>query len=128
MGTHHIGSRKADWVRRILRLSKLEQMIGKGIVSVSEPATSLHIMLDDRSIRKSKFTVIVCFLEQIAYPGIGFVVPEHWMAKLPAYPINNIHANQVDMTKFINDRDAGYVRVKDQLWLWYDGHRKDQNG
>lgn len=134
MGTPHLGARKADWAGPVLQLSKVVRTTNTDIVAVLEPGSEVlanlqqefHTMLDDRSRNESKFIDIFCFFEEVAYPGIGLIVPKQ-SAILPAYPNNNIHANHVEMTKFVSDRDAGYVRVRDQLWLWYDGVRKNQD-
>lgn len=47
------------------------------------------------------------------------IVPKQ-SAILTAYPNNGIHATHTGMTKFKTTRYAGYVRVHDQLWFWYD--------
>ena len=46
-------------------------------------------------------------------------MPKH-SAILSAYPNCSIHANHIDIVRFSGPRDAGYIRVRDQLWLWVD--------
>jgi protein SERAC1 len=47
------------------------------------------------------------------------IVPKHSVI-LSAHPNRSIHANHMQMTKFSSNKDAGYVSVSDQLWLWVD--------
>jgi protein SERAC1 len=54
------------------------------------------------------------------------IVPKH-SAILSAYPNRSIHANHMQMTKFSGTKDAGYVSVSDQLWLWVDTLQKEAN-
>jgi len=53
------------------------------------------------------------------------IVPKQ-SAILTAYPNNGIHATHTGMTRFKTARDTGYVRVHNQLWLWYNTVEKDQ--
>lgn len=41
-------------------------------------------------------------------------------AKIPAYNSDTIHANHMDMTKFDNTADPGYVKVLNRLRIWTD--------
>jgi hypothetical protein len=66
---------------------------------------------------------IFCFYEELAYSGIGDVVPRQ-SAVLPEYPNASIHQNHSDMTKFSGVADPGYVRVRGQLWLWVEAVNK----
>lgn len=54
------------------------------------------------------------------------IVPKQ-SAILTAYPNNGIHATHTGMTKFKTAKDAGYVRVHDQLWLWYNAVEESQD-
>ena len=76
-------------------------------------------MLEDRRRNEGKWLEIFCFYEELAYPGIGDIVPRQ-SAILPEYPNASIHQNHSDMTKFSGATDPGYVRVRGQLWLWVD--------
>jgi protein SERAC1 len=51
------------------------------------------------------------------------IVPRQ-SAILPDYPNASIHQNHSEMTKFTSEKDAGYVRVRDQLWLWVEEAKK----
>lgn len=125
MGTPHLGSRKADWARPITQLSSLLRKTNKDIIAVLEPGSEMlanlqqefHTMLEDRRRNEGKWIEIFCFYEELAYPGIGDIVPRQ-SAILPEYPNASIHQNHSDMTKFGGATDAGYVRVRGQLWLW----------
>ena len=50
------------------------------------------------------------------------IVPRQ-SAILPAYPSASIHQNHSDMTKFASANDPGFIRVRDQLWLWTEAVR-----
>jgi protein SERAC1 len=52
------------------------------------------------------------------------IVPKH-SAILSAYPNRSIHANHMQMARFSGTKDAGYVSVSDQLWLWVDTLQKE---
>lgn len=54
------------------------------------------------------------------------IVPKQ-SAILTGYPNNGIHATHIEMTKFKTSKDAGYVRVHDQLWLWYNMVEESQD-
>jgi hypothetical protein len=127
MGTPHLGSRKADWAAPLTALSNLFRKTNKDIVAVLEPGSEMlsnlqqefHTMLEDRRTNEGKWLEICCFYEELAYPGIGDIVPRQ-SAILPEYPNASIHQNHSDMTKFGGVTDPGYVRVRGQLWLWVD--------
>jgi hypothetical protein len=127
MGTPHLGSRKADWAAPLTALSNLFRQTNKDIVAVLEPGSEMlsnlqqefHTMLEDRRRNEGKWLEIFCFYEELAYLGIGDIVPRQ-SAILPEYPNASIHQNHSDMTKFSGATDPGYVRVRGQLWLWVD--------
>ncbi|CAN9242410.1 unnamed protein product, partial [Alternaria alternata] len=127
MGTPHLGSRKADWAAPLTALLNLFHKTNRHIVAVLEPGSEMlsnlqqefHTMLEDRRRNEGKWLEISCFYEELAYPGIGDIVPRQ-SAILPEYPSASIHQNHSDMTKFSGATDPGYVRVRGQLWLWVD--------
>ena len=53
------------------------------------------------------------------------IVPKQ-SAILTAYPNNGIHATHKGMTRFKTAEDTGYVRVHNQLWLWYNTIEENQ--
>ncbi|KAF2488673.1 hypothetical protein BU16DRAFT_520428 [Lophium mytilinum] len=127
IGTPHLGSSKADWARPITRLSNLLRKTNKEIVAVLSPGSEMlanlqqefHTMIEDRRRNDGMWIDIFCFYEELSYPGIGDIVPRQ-SAILPDYPNASIHQNHSEMTKFSGEMDAGYIRVRDQLWLWAD--------
>lgn len=133
MGTPHLGSRKAEWAGPITQLSSLLRKTNKDIVAVLEPGSEMlanlqqefHTMLEDRRKNEGKWMEIFCFYEEVAYAGIGDIVPRQ-SAILPEYPNASIHQNHSDMTKFSGATDAGYIRVRGQLWLWVDTIKKQK--
>ncbi|KAK3309276.1 uncharacterized protein B0T15DRAFT_573290 [Chaetomium strumarium] len=54
---------------------------------------------------------IFCYFEEKPVHKIG-------MLSYPLISIKSIHMNHMDMMKFCGPRDAGYISVKDLLWLW----------
>lgn len=60
---------------------------------------------------------IECFYEEKPVAGIGYIVP-HRSAVMPEYPSCPIHANHMEMTKFVSESDCGYNLVKTRLWGW----------
>jgi hypothetical protein len=131
MGTPHLGSRKADWAEPITRLSNLLRKTNKELVAVLEPGSEMlanlqqefHTMLEDRRRNEGRWIDIFCFYEELAYTGIGDIVPRQ-SAILLEYPNASIHQNHSDMTKFSGATDSGYVRVRGQLWLWVNAINK----
>lgn len=131
MGTPHAGSPKADLASPLTALSNLVRKTNKSIVAVLEPGSEMlanlqqefHTMLEDRRRNEGKWMDIFCFYEEIPYPGIGDIVPRN-SAILPVYPNASIHSNHSDMTKFTGKKDAGYIRVRDQLELWVEAAAK----
>ncbi|EUC44643.1 hypothetical protein COCMIDRAFT_27072 [Bipolaris oryzae ATCC 44560] len=131
MGTPHLGSRKADWAHSITRLSNLLRKTNKEIVAVLQPGSEtlanlqqeFHTMLEDRKKNERKRIEIFCFYEELPYRGIGQIVPRE-SSILPGYPNISIHSNHSDMTKFSGELDSGYIRLRDQLWLWIQAFNK----
>ncbi|KAH8731953.1 Alpha/Beta hydrolase protein [Phaeosphaeriaceae sp. PMI808] len=134
MGTPHLGANLANWGHPISKLSNLLRKTNSEIVGVLQPGSEMlaavqqefHTMLDDRSRNDSKFVDIFCFYEELGYTGLGEIVPKQ-SAILAAYPNNGIHATHTGMTRFETAKDAGYVRVQDRLWLWYNTVEENQD-
>jgi pimeloyl-ACP methyl ester carboxylesterase len=131
MGTPHLGSRKADWAGPLTQMSNLLRKTNKEIVAVLRPGSEMlgnlqeefHTMLEDRRKNEGLWIDIFCFYEEIPYLGIGKIVSRQ-SAILTGYPNASIHQNHSNMTKFSGNMDAGYVRVRDQLWIWVDAANK----
>lgn len=134
MGTPHLGANLANWGSPISKLSNLLRKSNSEIVGVLQPGSEMlaavqqefHTMLDDRGRNNGKYISIYCFYEEVPYPGLGEIVPKQ-SAILTAHPNNSIHATHTEMTKFKTAKDAGYVRVHDQLWLWYNMVEESQD-
>ncbi|KAF2745974.1 hypothetical protein M011DRAFT_405378, partial [Sporormia fimetaria CBS 119925] len=128
MGTPHLGSRKADWAGPLTQLSNLLRKTNKEIVSMlrlgSEVRGNLqeefHTMLEDRRKNEGVWIDVFCFYESCPTSGLEWLIVPRQSAILTGYPNASIHQNHSNMTKFSGDRDAGYVRVRDQLWIWVD--------
>ncbi|KAI1452410.1 Alpha/Beta hydrolase protein [Annulohypoxylon moriforme] len=60
---------------------------------------------------------ITCFYEELPLAVVGEVVPMR-SAILPAYASIGIHGNHMDMTKFQDEDDPGFVSVAGELRRW----------
>lgn len=78
---------------------------------------SFHIMIRSRSQDGLPPIEITCFYEELPLPGVGIVVPSH-SAILPGYIPIGIHSNHIDMTKFEDVEDPGFVAVTGELRRW----------
>ena len=68
----------------------------------------------------------LCSLQTKSGVKLLQIVPKQ-SAILTAYPNNGIHATHTGMTRFNTAGDTGYVRVRDQLWLWYNKVEENQD-
>jgi len=81
MGTPHLGSNKAAWLRPLTNLSSLLRSTNKRIVAALEPGSEVlvslqqdfHVMIESRKKNKHKWMNMYCFYEEKDYPGIGKV-------------------------------------------------------
>ncbi|KAI9652188.1 MAG: hypothetical protein M1831_007169 [Alyxoria varia] len=125
LGTPFCGSHLAAWGSILGGFANLLKKSNVPLVEVLRPESEVlariqhefHSMIRDRD--KTGYTPIeiTCFFEDLAFPGVGFIVPKH-SAILQGRTPCGIHANHVDMTKFSENEDAGYQAILGELWRW----------
>ena len=139
MGTPHCGSGLTEWAIvgskllqcfRRLNQSNLEVLQQKSEV-MARIRQDFHTMLRGWTQRKKTGIVIVCFYEELPVRVVGEVllrlddsrysetdyikiVPKD-SATLDGYISIGIHANHMDMTKFLSDQDPDYRNVVSEL-------------
>ncbi|PMD17926.1 hypothetical protein NA56DRAFT_542480, partial [Hyaloscypha hepaticicola] len=124
LGTPHFGADLASWAKFGSKLASILTSSNPSIVAVLQPHSevlaniqkSFHSLLRCRRDEGTEIC-ITCFFEELPLPVVGEVVPKH-SAILPAYSSYGIHANHMDMVKFANANDAGYVAVRGELQRW----------
>jgi hypothetical protein len=123
MGTPHSGSYLATWGYTLSRLLDRFWRTNKDILSVLKQKS--EILKGVEEVFQRQLTAdgelnhvkIFCFYETVAVDVVGFVVPEESATMLP-YPNCGIDANHMDMTKFTNLKDAGFISIKGVLDDW----------
>lgn len=139
MGTPHCGSGLTEWAIvgskllqcfRRLNQSNLEVLQQKSEV-MARIRQDFHTMLRGWTQRKKTEIVILCFYEELPVRAVGEVVlrlddsryfqtdyikivPKD-SATLDGYTSIGIHANHMDMTKFLSDQDPDYRNVVSEL-------------
>jgi len=78
---------------------------------------SFHTMIRLRNQEAVLPIEITCFYEELPLRGVGIVVPSH-SAILPGYIPIGIRSNHMDMTKFKDAEDPGFVAVAGELRRW----------
>ncbi|KAL5585689.1 hypothetical protein FOVSG1_013381 [Fusarium oxysporum f. sp. vasinfectum] len=76
-----------------------------------------HTMLLDRNRNESERIEITCFYEELPLPGIGLIVPQD-SAVLPGYIPISIPGNHMEMTKFLDTDDPGFLAVCAEIRRW----------
>ena len=139
MGTPHCGSGLTEWAIvgskllqcfRRLNQSNLEVLQQKSEV-MARIRQDFHTMLRGWTQRKKTEIVIVCFYEELSVRAVGEVVLRLYdsryfetdyikivpkdSATLDGYTSIGIHANHMDMTKFLSDQDPDYRNVVSEL-------------
>ncbi|KAL9090850.1 MAG: hypothetical protein Q9165_005058 [Trypethelium subeluteriae] len=125
LGTPHHGSGLASWAEKLAKAMGLVKQTNSRIVEVLERDSevlariqdSFHTMIRARNQDGLQPIDIACFYEELPLPGVGVVVPS-CSAILPGYIPIGIHANHMDMTKFISADDAGFRAVVGELHRW----------
>ncbi|KAA8642375.1 hypothetical protein EYZ11_009972 [Aspergillus tanneri] len=125
LGTPHHGAGLAKWAEVVSRSIGLVKQTNPDIVDVlrrdSEVLARIqdgfHTMVKSRSLVEPPPIEVTCFYEELPVLGFGLVVPQH-SAILPGYIPIGIHSNHMDMTKFTNIDDPGFVAVCGELRRW----------
>ncbi|KFG80287.1 hypothetical protein MANI_027426 [Metarhizium anisopliae] len=127
LGTPHHGSALATWAKALAEAFKILHQTNSDILAVlkkdsevlARVQSAFHILMrlrKDPSELGPKIN-ITCFYEELAVLGVGQVVPKD-SAIIPGYTSIGIHGNHMDMTKFEDSNDAGFVAVAGELSRW----------
>ncbi|OKO90002.1 hypothetical protein PENSUB_13543 [Penicillium subrubescens] len=136
LGTPHHGAGLAKWAEVVSRSIGLVKQTNPDILEVlrrdSEVLARIqdgfHTMVKARNLVEPPPIEVTCFYEELPVLGFGLVVPQD-SAILPGYIPIGIHSNHMDMTKFANVDDPGFVAVCGELRRWIRGtnaHKKRQ--
>lgn len=125
LGTPHHGSGLANWAGGLARAIGVLKQTNPEILAVLKSDSevlervqnSFHTMIRSRSQDGLPPIEITCFYEELPLPGVGVVVPSH-SAILPGYIPIGIHSNHIDMTKFEDMEDPGFVAIAGELRRW----------
>nr|OQO32269.1 hypothetical protein B0A51_00517 [Rachicladosporium sp. CCFEE 5018] len=121
MGTPHHGARVAIWGDRLLRivnaLASFNARILHELRSDEEGLSLLQVEFERFLQGKGAEVHVFCFYEEDTYFR-GQKIVDDASAILASRPHDRmaIHANHVDMTKFTNADDPGYIDVCGELW------------
>jgi hypothetical protein len=125
LGTPHHGSSLARWAEMLAKSIGLFKQTNPEILQVLKTDSevlahiqdSFHTMIRSRAGAALPPIDITCFYEELSLPGVGTVVPSH-SAILPGYIPIGIRSNHMNMTKFENADDPGFVIFAGELRRW----------
>ncbi|KND92397.1 Protein SERAC1, partial [Tolypocladium ophioglossoides CBS 100239] len=125
LGTPHHGSGLAHWAKSLARALGLLKQTNPEILAVLKSDSEVleriqngfHTMIRSRAQDRLPLIEITCFYEELPLPGVGTVVPSH-SGILPGYIPIGIRSNHMDMTKFENEDDPGFIAVVGELRRW----------
>lgn len=139
MGTPHCGSGLAEWAVIGSKFLQCFRRINQGTLEILQQKSEVmarirhdfHTMLRGWTQRQEKEIAIICFYEELPVRAVGEVVlrwydsrypnTDHFKivpkgsATLDRYTSIGIHANHMDMTKFLSDQDPDYRNVLSEL-------------
>ncbi|KAI3004245.1 hypothetical protein CBS147346_4931 [Aspergillus niger] len=116
LGTPHHGAGLANLAEVVSRSIGLLKQTNPKIVDVLKRDSEVlariqegfHTMIKAHSTAETPPIEVTCFYEELPVLGVGLVVPQY-SAILPGYITIGIHRNHMDMTKFVNSEDPGFV-------------------
>ncbi|KAK3166744.1 hypothetical protein OEA41_009869 [Lepraria neglecta] len=122
MGTPHCGSGLAEWAvigsKFLQYFRRVNQQTLEVLQRQSEVMARIrqdfHTMLRGWGQSQEGEIAIICFYEELPVSTIGEIVPKA-SATLDRYTSVGIHANHMDMTKFLSDQDPDYQNVLSEL-------------
>ncbi|PYH61546.1 esterase/lipase family protein [Aspergillus niger CBS 101883] len=125
LGTPHHGAGLANLAEVVSRSIGLLKQTNPKIVDVLKRDSEVlariqegfHTMIKAHSTAETPPIEVTCFYEELPVLGVGLVVPQY-SAILPGYITIGIHRNHMDMTKFVNSEDPGFVAVCGELRRW----------
>lgn len=94
--------------------------------------TEFHNMIRGRKNRRETDIGIICFYEELPFPGLGFVgddlhshrgtdtvqVVDRQSASLPYYQCTGLAYNHSEMTRFKDASDPAFLAVTSELQRW----------
>ncbi|RMJ25211.1 hypothetical protein PHISP_03917 [Aspergillus sp. HF37] len=125
LGTPHRGAGLAKWAEVVSRSIGVIKQTNSDIVDVLKRDSEVlariqdgfHTMVKARSVVDLPPIEVTCFYEELPVVGVGLVVPQD-SAILPGYTPIRIHSNHMDMPKFANSDDPGFVALCGELRRW----------
>ncbi|KAJ5216200.1 uncharacterized protein N7498_002607 [Penicillium cinerascens] len=125
LGTPHHGAGLAKWAEVVSKSIGLIKQTNSDIVDVLKRDSEVlariqdgfHTMIKARSVAEPPPIEVTCFYEELPVLGIGFVVPQD-SAILPGYVPIGIHSNHMNMARFTNVEDPGFMAVCGELRRW----------
>ncbi|KAH0562800.1 hypothetical protein GP486_002572 [Trichoglossum hirsutum] len=125
LGTPHHGSGLVHWAESLAKAIGVLKQTNPEILAVLKRDSEVlkrvqngfHTMIRSRAQDGLPPIEITCFFEELPLPGVGTVVPSH-SAILPGYIPIGIRGNHMDMTKFEDAEDPGFVAVAGELRRW----------
>ncbi|KAL2796248.1 hypothetical protein BJX66DRAFT_336262 [Aspergillus keveii] len=125
LGTPHCGSNLANWAKVFGRVITMFKRTNTRLLETLSPDSEVlawiqkdfHTMLRSRQQEGKQPLRITCFYEELPIHGIGEIVPMH-SAILPSYNSIGIRKNHMDMAKFSDEEDPGYLAVSTEIWRW----------
>ncbi|KAL6913692.1 hypothetical protein FSST1_011452 [Fusarium sambucinum] len=125
LGTPHHGSGLAHWAGAMAKSIGLLKQTNPAILDVLRSNSEVlarvqmgfHTMIQARAKDELPQINITCFFEELPLPGVGPVVPRE-SAILPGYIPIGIHGNHMDMTKFDDASDPGFVAISGEISRW----------
>ncbi|KAI1388442.1 uncharacterized protein F4822DRAFT_246736 [Hypoxylon trugodes] len=136
LGTPHRGADMAPFAKAVANIlkasgSRTNPKILEALKRDSEVLAAVEDAFSNWLRRASGRFQLTCFSEEDELPGVGLVVkPES--AKIAGWPNQSIKANHMDMAKFPNSEDDGYLAVSGELRRWIqplstETHTKSKN-
>ncbi|KAK0750679.1 hypothetical protein B0T18DRAFT_409408 [Schizothecium vesticola] len=131
LGTPHCGATLANWGAVFGQIANTVKKINTNLLRVLEPESEVlariqgdfHQMLRSRTDQGRPALSITCFFEELPVKGVGEIVPKH-SAILPAYTSIGIRSNHMDMARFSDVEDPGYLSVSSELMRWVKAIQK----
>ncbi|KAJ5166216.1 uncharacterized protein N7482_004997 [Penicillium canariense] len=123
--TPHHGAGLAKWAEVVSRSIGLVKQTNANIVDVLRRDSEVLARIQDGfytmvkacSLVEPPAIEVTCFYEELLVLGFGLVVPQD-SPILPGYIPIRIHSNHMDMTKFANVDDPGFVTVYGEQRRW----------
>jgi len=123
MGTPHKGAELALWGSRLVKYVQSIRTVNRDIVKALTRKSEIlaiveqdfrQLLLKPEHIKKTR---IFCFYEEIPLPVVGKIVLEE-SAILEQYSNASIYANHIDMARFENEANVGFLAVCGVLKDW----------